>query len=159
MEEPKYELGFLHFHWLALIAFLIFKTLWIGIQEKKGGSLVDGSFSGDKEMSREEKCKVLPTLQLHLMYSPPLLSLLQPQCVCVCVCEVASVVSNSFVTPWTVAFQVPLSLGFSEPETNALNEWGQGSKREKRSQHRLHDWADHHCGQWVDKSPRTFWES
>ena len=46
---------------------------------------MDGSFSGDKEMSSEEKCKVLPTLQLHLMYSPPLLSLLQPQCVCVCV--------------------------------------------------------------------------
>ena len=42
---------------------------------------MDGSFSGDKEMSSEEKCKVLPTLQLHLMYSPPLLSLLQPQCV------------------------------------------------------------------------------
>ena len=44
---------------------------------------MDWSFSGDKEMSSEEKRKVLPTLQLHLMYSP-LLSLLQHQCVCVC---------------------------------------------------------------------------
>ena len=30
-----------------------------------------------------------------------------------CVCEVASVVSNSFETLWTVAHQAPLSMGFS----------------------------------------------
>ena len=33
------------------------------------------------------------------------------QCVCVC-----SVVSNSFVTPWTVACQAPLSMEFSRQE-------------------------------------------
>ena len=36
-------------------------------------------------------------------------------CVCVCVC-VCSVVSDSFVTPWTVAHQAPLFMGFSRQE-------------------------------------------
>ena len=31
-------------------------------------------------------------------------------------CSAASVVSNSFVTPWTVARQAPLSMGFSRHE-------------------------------------------
>ena len=39
-------------------------------------------------------------------------------CVCVCVCVGVcllshSIVNNSFVTPWTVACQVPLSMEFS----------------------------------------------
>ena len=34
-------------------------------------------------------------------------------CVCVCVCSVASFVSDSLVTPWTVAHQAPPSTGFS----------------------------------------------
>ena len=33
-------------------------------------------------------------------------------CVCVCVCQLLSCV-QLFATPWTVAFQVPLSMGFS----------------------------------------------
>ena len=44
-------------------------------------------------------------------------------CVCVCVCVYArvcsfshSVVSNSFATPWTIAHQAPLSIGFSRQE-------------------------------------------
>ena len=38
-------------------------------------------------------------------------------CVCVCVCALShSVVSNSFVTPWTVACHAPLSMGFSRQE-------------------------------------------
>ena len=36
-------------------------------------------------------------------------------CVCVCVC-VYSVVSNYFVTPWTVACQDPLTMEFSRQE-------------------------------------------
>ena len=34
----------------------------------------------------------------------------------VCVCSVTSVVSDSFVTLWTIACQVPLSMGFSRQE-------------------------------------------
>ena len=38
-------------------------------------------------------------------------------CVCVCVCVLScSVVSNSFVTPWTVARQAPLSMRFPREE-------------------------------------------
>ena len=37
-------------------------------------------------------------------------------CVCVCVCMSRSVLSNSFVTPGTVALQAPLSMGFSRQE-------------------------------------------
>ena len=38
-------------------------------------------------------------------------------CVCVCVCVyVCSVVSDSFLTLWTVACQAPLSLGFPRQE-------------------------------------------
>ena len=33
-------------------------------------------------------------------------------CVCVCVCSVASVVSDIFVTLWTIACQAPLFMGF-----------------------------------------------
>ena len=36
-------------------------------------------------------------------------------CMCVCVCVIHSVVSDS-VTPWTVACQAPLSMGFSRQE-------------------------------------------
>ena len=36
---------------------------------------------------------------------------------CVCVCSVShSVLSKSFVTPWTVALQAPLSMGFPREE-------------------------------------------
>ena len=34
-------------------------------------------------------------------------------CVCVCMC---SVTSDSFLTPWTIAHQAPLSMGFSREE-------------------------------------------
>ena len=37
-------------------------------------------------------------------------------CVCVCVCSVTSVVSDSFVTLWTIACQAPLSMEFSRQE-------------------------------------------
>ena len=38
-------------------------------------------------------------------------------CMCVCVCVLScSVVSDSFATPWTVACQTPLSMGFSRQE-------------------------------------------
>ena len=37
-------------------------------------------------------------------------------CAGVCACWVPSVVSDSFATPWTVAHQVPLSMGFSQQE-------------------------------------------
>ena len=37
-------------------------------------------------------------------------------CVCVCVCVSCSVVSDSFATPWTVAYQAPLSMEFSRQE-------------------------------------------
>ena len=38
-------------------------------------------------------------------------------CVCVCVCVCAcSVASDSFVTPWAGALQVPLSVGFPRQE-------------------------------------------
>ena len=37
-------------------------------------------------------------------------------CVCMPVCSVASVMCSSFATPWTVAHQVPLSRGLSQPE-------------------------------------------
>ena len=48
---------------------------------------------------------------------PPLWQLLCSLCPCVCVCVcVCSVMSDSFVTPWTVACQVPLSVGFSRKE-------------------------------------------
>ena len=36
-------------------------------------------------------------------------------CVCVCVCVSQSLVSNS-ATPWTVAHQAPMSMGFSRQE-------------------------------------------
>ena len=36
-------------------------------------------------------------------------------CVCVCVCA-RSVMSNSFTTPWVIAHQAPLSMGFSRQE-------------------------------------------
>ena len=45
-----------------------------------------------------------------------------PVCVCVCVCvpimcaHAHSVAFNSFATPWTVAHQPPLSMGFSRQE-------------------------------------------
>ena len=35
-------------------------------------------------------------------------------CVCVCVCVIGHV--QLFESPWTVAFQVPLSMGFSRQE-------------------------------------------
>ena len=39
-------------------------------------------------------------------------------CVCVCVCVFSSsVMSDSFVTPWTIAHQAPLSMGFSRLES------------------------------------------
>ena len=47
------------------------------------------------------------------------LSLSLHVCVCVCVCVRAharSVLSDSFVTPWTVAHQAPLFMGFSKQE-------------------------------------------
>ena len=39
-------------------------------------------------------------------------------CVCVCVCARAHVVSHIqlFMTPWTVAHQAPLSMGFPRQE-------------------------------------------
>ena len=37
-------------------------------------------------------------------------------CVCVCVCVSHSVMSNSFATPWTVAYQASLAHGFSRQE-------------------------------------------
>ena len=37
------------------------------------------------------------------------------ECVCVCVC-VCSAVSQHFATPWTVAYQTPLSVGFPSQE-------------------------------------------
>ena len=40
-------------------------------------------------------------------------------CVCVCVCKITSVKLlqfRLFVTPWTVAHQAPLSMGFSSQE-------------------------------------------
>ena len=37
-------------------------------------------------------------------------------CVRVCVCSVTSVVSDSFVTLWTIACQAPLSMEFSRQE-------------------------------------------
>ena len=36
-------------------------------------------------------------------------------CVCVCVCEVVQL-CPTLVTPWTVAYQAPLSMGFSRQE-------------------------------------------
>ena len=36
-------------------------------------------------------------------------------CVCVCVCVVCSVMTNS-ATPWNVALQAPLSMGFPRQE-------------------------------------------
>ena len=33
-----------------------------------------------------------------------------------CACQVASVMSDSYLTPWTVAPQAPLSMGFSRQE-------------------------------------------
>ena len=33
-----------------------------------------------------------------------------------CACQVASVMSDSYLTPWTVAHQAPLSMGFSRQE-------------------------------------------
>ena len=35
-------------------------------------------------------------------------------CVCVCVCVIGHV--QLFESPWTVAFQVPLSMGFSRQQ-------------------------------------------
>ena len=48
---------------------------------------------------------------------PTLLSFLSSCCSLLCLraCSVASVMSNS-VTPWTVAFQAPLSMGFPRQE-------------------------------------------
>ena len=39
-------------------------------------------------------------------------------CVCECIlaCSVAWVMSDSFATPWTVALQAPLSMGFPRRE-------------------------------------------
>ena len=56
----------------------------------------------------------------HLRFSSPSIISIHPlsfsnystPCVCVCVCVTCSVMSNS-VTPWTVARQAPLSVGFS----------------------------------------------
>ena len=38
------------------------------------------------------------------------------RCVCVCVCVCVQLLSHVFATPWTVAFQAPLSMGFSRQE-------------------------------------------
>jgi len=47
----------------------------------------------------------------------PLSAVLPCVCMCVCVCALScSVVSNSFATPWTVARQAPLSMGFPRQE-------------------------------------------
>ena len=71
---------------------------------------------------------------LHVMYYIYKNSMYVCVCVCVCVCVfiyiyvkdfvsigikcmcACSVVSDSFVTPWTVAHQAPLSMGFSRQE-------------------------------------------
>ena len=37
-----------------------------------------------------------------------------------CVCVSHSVVSNSFATPWTIAYQVPLVHGFSRKDWSGL---------------------------------------
>ena len=37
-------------------------------------------------------------------------------CVCICVCESCSVMSASLQSPWTVAYQAPLSMGFSRQD-------------------------------------------
>ena len=41
-------------------------------------------------------------------------------CVCVCVCVSHSVVSKSFATPWTIAYQAPLVHGFSRKDWSGL---------------------------------------
>ena len=49
----------------------------------------------------------------------PKITIIVCVCVCVCVCVhvlTASVMSNSYVTTWTVACQAPLSMEFSRQE-------------------------------------------
>ena len=47
--------------------------------------------------------------------------LLQRVCVCVCVCLCAKALQLClFATPWTVAHQTPLSMGFSRQETQGV---------------------------------------
>ena len=56
--------------------------------------------------------------EFFLLLKQPCVALLQPAStprVCVCVCVSRSNVSDS-VTPWTVARQAPLSMGFSRQE-------------------------------------------
>lgn len=136
-----------------------------------------------------EKYKVLPTLQLHLMHSPQLLSLLQPHW-------------SSFHT-WNRSSSFPLQdfhincLTWTPPllpqpsspdlsgfvdmslvpnlsKTHVLfsssfpqsRAWNKGfcvsedwGMKEKGEPTSMHDWVDHCCRQQVAWSPRTFWES
>ena len=58
-------------------------------------------------------------------------------CVCVCVCVSCSVVSISFVTPWTVAHLSPLSMGFPRQEQWSELPFLLFSRRSSRSR----DWT------------------
>ena len=65
--------------------------------------------------------------QVRLLQPTPSTQLCVCMCVCVCVCVCArararSVVSDS-VTPWTVAHQAPLSMGFSRFFQTRILEW------------------------------------
>ena len=67
---------------------------------------------GKKEREQEEMCaliKIIHSLNRYVSYA-------RPSSRFCCCCLVASVVSDSFVTPWTVARQTPLSMGFPRQE-------------------------------------------
>ena len=65
-----------------------------------------------REREQEEMCalmKIIHSLNRYVSYA-------RPSSRFCCCCFVASVVSDSFVTPWTVAHQTPLSMGFPRQE-------------------------------------------
>ena len=52
----------------------------------------------------------------RLVPSHPVCTHFQMYCCCYCCLVTESVVSDSFATPWTIACQVPLSMGFPRQE-------------------------------------------
>ena len=83
---------------------------------------LDGRGTGERQMGSDES-DAKHSAQ-HIMYMGRIYFLAQfIECFecdsylsCVCVCErerVSTLVSDSFVTPWTVAHQAPLCMGFS----------------------------------------------
>ena len=80
------------------------EAFWVG----EGGSM---RAVGEKVPGSETCVQTLPVTRSQLCGLNPS----EHHSVCSCMCCCCSVMSDSFVTPWTVAQQAPLSTGFPRP--------------------------------------------